>query len=113
MILDVFQCSQLFSNVFIWVVTFMDSPIECSPNENNPNVNSPLGCSPNRHGPAIALVAGQENSSNQNMDYYAPTLITIYIVQERLDFLVVFAANSLERFGILNLINEKTCSYSF
>ena len=26
MILDVFQCSQLFSDVFSWVVTFMDKP---------------------------------------------------------------------------------------
>ena len=69
-------------------------------------MNRPLGCSPNRRGPAIALVVGQEYSSNQNMDYYAPTLITINIVQERLDFLVVYAANSLERLGILNLINE-------
>ena len=30
MILDVFRCSQLFSDVFIWVVTFIESlPVQC------------------------------------------------------------------------------------
>ena len=30
MILDVFQCSQLFSDVFSWVVTFIESlPVQC------------------------------------------------------------------------------------
>ena len=29
MILDVFQCSQLFSDVFSWVVTFMDNHPLC------------------------------------------------------------------------------------
>ena len=32
-------------------------------------MNCPLGCTPNRRGPALALVVGQEYSSNQNIDY--------------------------------------------